>query len=147
MPRPPAEPARSARDGRRHAACRSLRQHLSFLAASGAPLVRSHVCAACSLTSDPLARPRSSQPHFPPPSLDATAIQFDGEASLPQCAPALIAADVGPPSLAMFAHGVHAFSDEGELPESPNHQRRYRRGQSEHGIVYSNAGTRYFRRS
>ena len=37
MPRPPAEPARSARDGRRHAACVSLRQNLSFLAASGAP--------------------------------------------------------------------------------------------------------------
>jgi len=51
MPRPPAEPARSARDGRRHAACRSLRQNLSFLAPSGAPLVRSRVCAACSLTS------------------------------------------------------------------------------------------------
>ncbi len=43
MPRPPAEPARAARDGRRHAACRSLRQNFSFLAASGAPLVRSRV--------------------------------------------------------------------------------------------------------
>jgi hypothetical protein len=43
IPRPPAEPARAARDGRRHAACRSLRQNLSFLAASGAPLVRSRV--------------------------------------------------------------------------------------------------------
>src|ERR1043165_1228246 len=53
-PPPPAEPARSARDGRRHAACNSLRQNLSFLAASGAPLVRSHVNAACSLASDPL---------------------------------------------------------------------------------------------
>jgi len=51
MPRPPAEPARAARDGRRHAACSSLQQNLSFVAASGAPLVRSRVSAACSLTS------------------------------------------------------------------------------------------------
>jgi hypothetical protein len=56
MPRPPAEPARSARDGRRHAACRSLSQNRSFLAASGAPLVRSHVNAAYSFVSDPLGR-------------------------------------------------------------------------------------------
>ena len=62
MPRPPAEPAGSARDGRRHAACRSLRQNPSFLAASGAPPVRSRVGAACSLTSDPLARPTTSRP-------------------------------------------------------------------------------------
>ena len=41
MPRPPAEPARAARDGRRHAACRSLLQNPSSVAASGAPPVRS----------------------------------------------------------------------------------------------------------
>ena len=63
MPRPPAEPARAARDGRRHAACRSLRQNLSFLAASGAPPVRSRVDAACSLTSDPLGGHRYLRPH------------------------------------------------------------------------------------
>jgi len=63
MPRPPAGPARAARDGRRHAACRALRQNLSFLAASGAPPVRSPVNAACSLTSDPLGGRRSRQPH------------------------------------------------------------------------------------
>ena len=63
MPRPPAEPARSVRDGRRHAACRSLRQNLSFLAASGAPLVRSRVYAACSLTSDPLGGHHFLPPH------------------------------------------------------------------------------------
>ncbi len=68
MPRPPAEPACSARDGRRHAACRSLRQNLSFLAASGAPLVRSRVNAACSLTSDPLGRPHPGSRSFPPPT-------------------------------------------------------------------------------
>jgi hypothetical protein len=68
MPRPPAEPARSARDGRRHAACRSLSQNLSFLAASGAPLVRSRVSAACSLTSGPLGRPHLCDRtfHHPP---------------------------------------------------------------------------------
>jgi len=63
MPRPPAEPARAARDGRRHAACRSLRQNLSFLAASGAPLVRSHVNAACSLASGPLGGHRARRLH------------------------------------------------------------------------------------
>src|SRR6185369_12551118 len=67
MPRPPAEPARSARDGRRHAACRSRSQKLSFLAASGAPLVRSRVCAACSLASDPLGGHDSGGCTFPHP--------------------------------------------------------------------------------
>ena len=43
MPRPPAEPARAARDGRRHAACRSLLQSFSSVAASGAPPVHSRV--------------------------------------------------------------------------------------------------------
>jgi len=57
MPRPPAEPARSARDGRRHAACSSLLQNLSSVAASGAPPVRSRACAACSLASAPLGVP------------------------------------------------------------------------------------------
>src|SRR5690242_20005000 len=68
MPRPPAEPARSARDGRRYAACNSLRQNLSFLAASGAPLVRSRGSAACSLTSDPLGRPDLHDLTFPRPT-------------------------------------------------------------------------------
>src|SRR6185369_12590400 len=67
MPRPPAEPARAAQDGRRHAACNSLRQNLSFLAASGAPPVRSRVGAACSLTSDPLGRPHTYGVTFPHP--------------------------------------------------------------------------------
>jgi len=72
MPRRPADPARSPRDGRRHAACRPLRQNLSFLAASGAPPVRSRVCAACSLASTPLAGhtfPAASR--FPRPVGDA----------------------------------------------------------------------------
>jgi len=57
MPRPPAEPAGSARDGRRHAACR---RSTSTSCASRQAARRSsaRVCrAACSLTSDPLARP------------------------------------------------------------------------------------------
>jgi len=41
MPRPPAEPACSARDGRRHAACRLLPPVAPLVAASGAPPVRS----------------------------------------------------------------------------------------------------------
>ncbi len=68
MPRPPAEPARSARDGRRHAACRTLNVNCLCIAASGAPPVRSRLYAACSLTFDPLGRPQSRSLTFPPPA-------------------------------------------------------------------------------
>jgi len=65
MPLPPAEPARAAPDGRRHAACRSLLQNLSLIAASGAPPVPLARDAACSLTSSSLGR-RPLQATKPP---------------------------------------------------------------------------------
>jgi hypothetical protein len=68
MPRPPAEPARAARDGRRHAACRRSTSNPSCIVASGAPPVHSRVNAACSLTSNPLGAPIPRRLLIPPPA-------------------------------------------------------------------------------
>ncbi len=84
MPRPPAEPARSARDGRRHAACSRSNVNCMCIAASGAPLVRSHGCAACSLTSDPLGRPHFCGRTFPPPTTPRNA-SLPGWVRAPRC--------------------------------------------------------------